>query len=1121
MPIDDCPTPNDRFNAANSHNGSSTPEDRPLGTEADPLLDADYEAMYREAAKDDYIESLNDALPEGGSGIATEADMATVRSTASKLNDLVNIAVKGQTIRLEKFDDALKYLGGLTSGDDSKWLNWTTRMASWFTDENASLDNWVIRNAVDKTKSMADQPLIRERKSMLPKINAQFDKINRSSIAPFMKFVRPIAQRLGYSDLDMAIILGEYANALAVPEKNTELMRRWKAELDELSKLPPDEISIAVGERIQELTKNIENLTKYNNMADLAKIPDTLVSSGYTASQAAHLIRLIEDKIGVTKEEGLSASKLLTDWSYNILKERAAAGTIADPTVFTRFPVDFLHYVPFQNKIDLYTGAVNDTHSFNPGTYHSMQGSRHAPDSAFLTLLAYSRRAATEIGMQDFAVLMAAKARLDKQNHVDNGLRLYKKRDIDGMKKSSNIRRRQWASNFDTQGGLAVDVPNAETGRLERSWVAFNPNWVSEDGKLDGMALNAALSSSSKVAGGMHKLAVANGWYGQMFTRFTPMFSVVNGTRDLMERSFHLSNMTFKDANGREVRGLDILPSYFGGTASSMRLLLDGIRGVEGSEGLRLFNEYRAMGLHQEYTYGMDRKGGPRSLRDLGINVDSGKLDTRGSSVTQTLINKNPKLRRAFADVQRFGSDGLKRLDALNDYFNNVGPFNEYVALRKAGVSAEQAGAAVLSSMNLTLQGKTTPTLMAFMPFVKPTMQSAAATARALGLVYDPRGFIHGGKNGWKYAIGSLMAYYMLQPVLRDSMGQDPETGMDRWDTLSMGELGRFIPIGMGGGTYAKVPLGFGPAQIITTFVNGWDRHNRGLMTGEDFAFETLFTLGKNMMAGNWPDFKFTEDPLSYLAQMVTPGFLSPFTQVATNRSHFGSPITYADRDSNDTPMAKQGRSSTPLVYHDAAKGILSATGIDFAPEQIRAVVQGLSIGPMRILRSLLETDQEYKVQKEHGSLDEYPERGVPDNLFLAGLKAMGAGQFLGSAQNESRQFFYQALNYYTTKLKRSGVDITSTVYGDDPIARRKYQAVKLAEAGFTENEIEDFLTLREALAVLRKGTRDFNLHSRDLWLQANDSAAAKEALRKLAEGEADVYDEIVPQLYYFGGSPL
>lgn len=1099
MSLNDCPTSSNLAASMEMPHGTDRgePTDTSYTSAANDTMEGRREIADSAKMKDTYTDTINGTIGDDANGPnATARDESALRSLARDFTKLFDTASKGFNARLAAWDTAATKLGGLSTGDESLWLNICSRLGTFFKDSRSPFYRWVMIKAFDPNMPTEQQQLVMSMRSMDARINGAYDRIYRNQIKPIMQFVAPIAKRLGYDNKETAVILGDFANMIAVPEKNAELLRRWNAEINiEQAKANPDIAYIAEREGW------IEDLQTYIDATD---VPENLVSCGYTNAQARQKMQEIMN-LGVTEAEGEQFSALMTDWAYALLEERARAGLI-DPAVLQRFPRTFERYVPFQNRFDNHSGAVNETHPYNPGTYHAMEGSRTPPDSSFLTLLAYSRRAASEIGMQDFGIKLATKGLLDKANKVDNGIRVYSKRHLDRWKNDRDPVIAQWARNFDSHGGLIIDVPQFKNGTftgMERSYICFDPNWRDPANHLDGSVLNQALLSAPKVSGGLHAMAVANSWYGQMFTRMQPPFSTINSMRDMVERSYHIAAMTTYDESGREVSGMSMLPAFFTNIPRSGKMLRDALSGNAADDSLakKYWDEYQAMGLHQEYTPGMNSAN--RSMSDIIAeqNKESYIAKALGKS-------NNAKLRRAFNSLGRNKDTALRVLDGWNDYFNNLASFNEFVVMREHGISAERAGSNVLSSMNMTHRGTLTPVLQAFFPFVKPTMNSAAAMARSLGLVYDPRGFIKAGKNGWKYMIGTTMAYAMLQPLIQDAMGED-ESGLKKMDALSLSDLARFIPIPLSNGGFIKLPTGYGPVQLPLVLVNGIDRVTRGLMTPEDLTFEMLFTTAKNMMAGNWPEFGFTEDPIDYLAQMFSPSFLSPFVQVATNRGYFGQPITYASAD-GDRALADQGRTTTPTVYHQMARGILEATGIDFAPEQIRALTSGLFIGPLRVLRSALEMDSQYKASKESPLLDDHK------NLFIAAIKSIGAGQVLGSTQNESRLFFYNAYNYYSDKLRRSGVKITGDTYGNDTEARHTYQRNKLEEAGFTPAEADDYILLRDSIQSTRDLNRAFNDATRVTWLTANDSTELKAAITELANNEANIYDSVVQQLNYY-----
>ena len=204
----------------------------------------------------------------------------------------------------------------------------------------------------------------------------------------------------------------------------------------------------------------------------------------------------------------------------------------------------------------------------------------------------------------------------------------------------------------------------------------------------------------------------------------------------------------------------------------------------------------------------------------------------------------------------------MRVLDGWNDFFQNAGAFAQFVTLREAGVPASRAARGVLEMMNLSHRGELTPYLRVLFPYVVPTVESGVALARTLGLgARTPGDIIKQGMRGYMGLLAAYGAYSMLYPLARESLGRD-ETGKYRMDAMSLSELVRGVPIGMGSeGDFIRFPVGFGLPQIAAMLSVGQERVASGLMSPQDLAFDTLFLTVKNTMPGNWPDYRFTEHP--------------------------------------------------------------------------------------------------------------------------------------------------------------------------------------------------------------------------------------------------------------------
>lgn len=1045
---------------------------------------------------------------------ATGKDKAAIRGAAKREAKWYEDSERSWRNRwVDVWSEAFRLGTETCIGKSSRWLDITTGMAKRFLDSGAHFDKWATLWAQQKDRSHLDNSLIRARQAMPLKIQAVRQKWTVHT-DELLSLARPAAKRLGFTDKDMANALGEYAMARHVPEANAHLLRSWADDLELELKKPFEEQDqrriIKTMEKIESLQKNIDNVNP----------EDGVWSCGFTNAQAQAKINDVL-KLGVSREEAEAFSNKLVELNRIILEERIANGLVR-PEEIAKFP-GFEMYVPIHTERWNLEGLPNDARGYNPGRYHKSEGMQaymDAPDNAFKSTLYYATRAANEIGMKEFATLMAATATAHKSSGRDSGLRISLYKTLENMQKAPDPALRHYARNFEAMGGIVIDAPfKTKDGSvvIEKAIVYFDHKF--NDEKLTGLTgtqLNQSLNAAPRVSAAMNKVATATSIYGQMHTRGQPSFAPVTAVRDVIERSFHLASSDMFNTNGQHVSGLGLLPRYFINAGRSTFMLLNAIRGKADGVANTYWNEYTGFGLRQQYTEGMS--GQHRTLADM---LESSSKDSENPSVVERALN-NPQykeLKTKFHNLGRAGKWALRKLDGYNDYFNNIASFNHYVTLREAGLSPQEAAGKVMQSMNLQQSGDYTPVLRMMYPFTKTTLQSSAAMMRSLGFTYDPRGFFHAGKKGWAYMAGATLAFMAMRAVADDSLGED-ENGNRRLDSIPLGDLARFFPLGYGdNGDFVKIPQGYGPVQVCAILAYGWDRVERGLMTPEDFASELLFSWVKNTTPGNWPAYDMSLDPMDYLIQAFSPTLLDPVIELATDRTYFGEELSNPNRQPFES-AAGSGKLSTPREYHQWAKDILRVTGIDVTPEQVEAFDNALHIGPLRLLQSLRrkvgtwEDDPVYKRGAEPSTRDIMQEGAMPY------LNAMGATQLWGTVSNVGRGMFYQAMDYYSKRVKEAGVKMTSSNkedYGrNDAAGKRAFQENQLAEAGFTPDEIDDILLLYETRGKIGALNRAFAQESKQLWLQAETSDEFREAFSDLANEESELYNNVIDELNYY-----
>ncbi len=1104
-----CPTNEGIFTASQGPQGgvaSSALRNANGYTAAEAGAAAQEQTRINAQTQQEYINKIRNSFGTyQGAAVAPDKLSPGTRQVARKIMKWWGEAKKSYEKRMvNDWNEDLHAASGATAGVHSRWMNICASLDKVFKNARAPLDHWAAVFSAQTDRAWQNNDLVVSANLMQATTKGMGDKLRGLLMGrETMDIVMPIVKRTGYSKEDVCTFLGEAANLKGVPSRNQLLLDRWAKQIREIESLPALERDYT---ELMKLMDKREQLLKHLDNENVVRERDgTVVSCGYTNGEARVKMRDILAQ-GFTEAEIDAFSKRMTAISDQITQARIDAGLI-HPNQIAAFPKTLEYYVPFQSKKGNNSGSVNDARVYNPGRYYEMVGSADArPDSAYWTLMNYARRAANEIGMKDYGMRLLATAQVHEAKGIKSGLLYKSERELARMRNSNDYSLRHLVNTMEERGGIYVDGPvvNKKTGQVDikRVLLYFDPNFKDEKSGLTGAKLNEALIAAPKYNSGLTQAAAtANSWYGQLFTR-TPVFSVVNGMRDLVERSFHMSNYEMHNERGDLVTGISLVPKYFKNSIRAGKMLYDNLRGYAdpNSMGAQYWREYTDAGLHMEYTPGMDESR--RTIQDV--------LEARNkpkSGIEKALDNPAFKpLKDLVSGLGEKGGAVMDTLNAWNDYFNNIASFNEFITLREAGLSARQAVNQTRLSMDLHQTGTLTPVMRALYPFVRPTVQSGAAMMRTMGFTYDPRGFFKGGRRGIAYMLGAYAALSSLLPVIREALGQD-EDGNDVLDAIPMSVLTKSIPIGIGDRDYVKLPIGFGPVQLVAAMVFGQDRLLKGQMTPEDLGAELLFTGLKNLAPGNAPEFNLSQNPAAWLTQMFSPTWARPVTELATNTNYFGAEIARPQQDKS-VARALSGRSSTPVFYHKLAKDILQTTGIDLAPEQIRSIEDNLLAGPLRLIKVLYHTEDS-DIRK--GGLEESASERI--NPFIA---AMGGSMIWGSVSNMDRALFYNAATYYQDKIKKAGIRLKDSSYGRDKARRIAYQENLLAEHGFSLDEIEDILTIEAVRGSIGQLNSALSKGTRKLWTDAESVDVLKEAFAQVAENEAELYKNAISGLHFY-----
>ena len=282
-----------------------------------------------------------------------------------------------------------------------------------------------------------------------------------------------------------------------------------------------------------------------------------------------------------------------------------------------------------------------------------------------------------------------------------------------------------------------------------------------------------------------------------------------------MERASNMVNRDYYAEDGTRIKGSSLAAKVLANTPRTSKALLDVMQGRldESNPMYQYLDEYRRGGLFQKYIQGqrspVEESGTISGLPDASSRLEKAIVGYGGPSVARWLRSLGTSKNQV-----------MRVLDGWNDFFQNAGAFAQFVTLREAGVPASRAARGVLEMMNLSHRGELTPYLRVLFPYVVPTVESGVALARTLGLgARTPGDIIKQGMRGYMGLLAAYGAYSMLYPLARESLGRD-ETGKYRMDAMSLSELVRGVPIGMGSeGDFIRFPVGFGIPQIAAMLV--------------------------------------------------------------------------------------------------------------------------------------------------------------------------------------------------------------------------------------------------------------------------------------------------------------
>lgn len=723
--------------------------------------------------------------------------------------------------------------------------------------------------------------------------------------------------------------------------------------------------------------------------------PKARTAGGLTDTEAQRIAQAIE-QMGYTPEELQRAQQLIVGGFEQLTQERVNNGVLEQETA------DGWKAKGFKNFVSLFVDHSTDgdvflgTSMFNPKGDYTREGSMTRANNAYATLIEYANRTAAGIASQNF------KAEINRL--ADAG--------VPGLHRGSA------QSNPNAQGLFYSTTEQLPTGETVRRQYKL---WFDDENIMAG--LSQARPDVNPVIGGLTR--VTRGMFS-LVTRFDPSFAPSNMVKDVQERALNLFARNLYDSNGAQVSASTLTRQMLAHAANPVLL----------KQTFQFLRSQNADGFYGRYAQELAQMGGVSTIAQM-LGKDNDAL--------QANLKKQ-------LGVRKGGAAAMEALMQYNESFNMVSALSGYVAMRENGVPARDAAFRTLDMMNFRQQGKITPALSAFMPFVNPAFQSGYNLVRTLR---TSRGRLAFG--------GLIIAGLVANGIARGIAGDDPDYG-NKMDALSMGELSRFLPIFTDEGHFAKMPIGYGLPQVAWVMSVAFDRARRGVMSYGDAASQIALTFYKNLSPADMPSYSFNEHPTAWLMATFAPSAVQPLVEAGTGVNSFGSPISYGGASEGER-RSEHGQTRTPEFWQNFAKGLADMSGgaLDYYPEDVRHVVNGYLMGPLRGITTYLEAEDSYKSGDNQRIQQEL---GVP-------LSTIGLQKFYGNDNAATSRMYYDRRSKVMARLRELNVPLTDKRnQGIEGAKERRIVAEMISRGASPEEAMEAKLVL-QADKALTKNNQD------------------------------------------------
>lgn len=427
-------------------------------------------------------------------------------------------------------------------------------------------------------------------------------------------------------------------------------------------------------------------------------------------------------------------------------------------------------------------------------------------------------------------------------------------------------------------------------------------------------------------------LGAPSRWYAYMATQANLTFGVVNLARDAWERSEIIRGKTILDADGNPVNVDKV----------ARRLL---------AYSFMPHKNFELFGATMRFAFRRPPKENSYADRMLQELSDMGGISVRGDtfSSSRTRLVKDASKSKLFTGIRDF-------IDGYNRMFDLLPLLASHMALREANVSADVAAANALDLFNFRKRGRLTKFVAPWFAF---SQTSFTGGANAIGTLFNPNskapkfGNTHFLRKGVARLIGTTIVFMAIQSLARALAGDDEGGNKLANVNRFIQDTNLLVPV-PGTDKYTRLPLSFGPARIA----HGMARNLLAIGHDEATVGEALGSFMTNNLnpvvsplEGTSIDVR--KRPMQALMMVAAPSWAKPLAALAQNRDSNDVPIVFDSYEKTDEYRSEQFGRNTAPPYKEVAQFLRKTFHIDLAPEEVAFLVRSFPTGSIGHARQM------------------------------------------------------------------------------------------------------------------------------------------------------------------------